>query len=164
MKRITETALRKYLVSLLETPRIKSFIQDNSISHCRTFLKYSQDGSLMYPLLTFRDTTYGPTFAGVSHTWICTEIARWILADATEAKGVMRHELAHLLHAYTNTGGMVHGKEYRAVLKVVSPITWRRDRHWHPNPVIEKARLLVHPTSKAMDTFKVGKRYYAVHV
>ena len=103
---------------------------------------------------------YEAVYAGVAHTFVSMDIAKWILQDADEAKGVVRHELAHLIHSFSGTKGNVHGKEFRVVLKIISPRTWRRNRHWHPNPTIEKASLKVHPNSKQMSTIQIGGRYY----
>ena len=169
MPKINETTLRKYLVSLLETPRIKSFIEQiaernpiwkDSGNSRLGFVRYHADGSLEYPRMLFKDTIAQAIYAGMAHSSMSMDIAKWILQDADEAKGVVRHELAHLLHAYSGTGGNAHGKEFRAVLKIVAPRTWRRDRHWHPTPAIEKARLKVHPNSKRMTTVRIGERYY----
>ena len=160
MSRINETTLRKYLVTLLETPRIKSFIEQLDKKRNRQFVKFSKEGTLEYPRMLFMDRTYQAVYAGVAHSSMSMDIAKWILQDADEAKGVVRHELAHLLHCYSGVGGNAHGKEFRSVLKIISPRTWRRDRHWHPNPEIEKARLKVHPKSNRMSTVKIGGRYY----
>jgi len=170
MPKINETTLRKYLVTLLETPRIKSFIEQiQERRGCRPngkyvskwgFVRYNPDGSLEYPRMLFREKIYDAIYAGVAHTFVSMEIAKWILQDADEARGVVRHELAHLLHSFAGTGGNSHGKEYRVVLKIIAPKTWRKDRHWHPNVAIEKARLKVHPNSKQMSTIQIGGRYY----
>ena len=160
MPKINETTLRKYLVSLLETPRIKSFIEQIDNRRNRQFVKFSKEGTLEYPRMLFKDTIAQAIYAGMAHSSMSMDIAKWILQDADEAKGVVRHELAHLLHCYSGVGGNAHGKEFRSVLKIISPRTWRRDRHWHPNPEIEKARLKVHPKSKRMSTVKIGGRYY----
>jgi len=166
MPKINETTLRKYLITLLETPRIKSFIaQIEERKGCRPngiyrpmwgFVRHNTDGSLEYPRMLFKEKIYDAIYAGVAHTSVSMDIAKWILQDADEARGVVRHELAHLLHSFSSTGGTPHGKEYRAVLKIIAPKTWRRDRHWHPNPAIEKARLKVHPKSKRMTTIQIG--------
>ena len=67
-------------------------------------------------------------------------IAQWILADESEAKGVIRHEVAHLVQHYEHGQCRPHGKEFTKALKIVSPNTWRKDRHWHDNPEIAEAR------------------------
>ena len=67
-------------------------------------------------------------------------IANWILKDESQAKAVVRHEVAHLLQHYEQEDCRPHGKEFTKALKIVSPKTWRKDRYWYDNPEIAKAR------------------------
>ena len=67
-------------------------------------------------------------------------IAQWMLADASEAKGVVRHEIAHLLQHYEHGECRPHGKEFTKALKVVSPTNWRNDWYWHDSWTLWEAR------------------------
>ena len=152
----TEAALRKYFNDLLETPRIEKYIQ----AHVqRTSFVMRIKGKVVCPRLRVVDTA-GVRYAGIAHSDMAVDISRWILEDKAEARGTLRHEVAHLLHSYSKVGGGVHGKEFHKVLKVVSPSTWRNDRNWHPNSNIEKARTTTHPTSPKLKIVKVGNRPY----
>jgi len=161
--KITEVALHKYFKELLQCPRIKDFIVEYAVDQHGVFILKSNTGDILLPSLRIIDTA-GVKYAGVAHTDMAIDISRWILVDKAEAKATVRHELAHLLHSYSKVKGRSHGKEFHKILKVVSPMMWRRDRHWCPNPVIEKARIKVHPASSPMQTIKVGKRTYAKRV
>jgi len=154
--RTTEASLRKYFNDLLETPRIEKYIQ----AHVqRTSFVMRIKGKVVCPCLRIVATA-GVRYAGIAHSDMAVDISRWILEDKAEARGTLRHEVAHLLHSYSKVGGGVHGKEFHKVLKVVSPSTWRKDRNWHPNANIEKARTTIHPTSPKLKIVKVGNRPY----
>jgi hypothetical protein len=155
--RITETSLKKYFIELLEIPRIQQYAQDHQTARSKFVIKNT--GDIVLPILSIVNTA-GVRYAGVAHTCVSIDISRWILEDEVEAKAVVRHEVAHLLHNYSKTGGRTHGKEFHEALKIVSPKTWRKDIHWYPNPVIEKARTKVHPTSPELTIVKVGNRPY----
>ena len=158
--KVTETSLRKYFYALIERPRIQQYVQD----HQGVFdFIIKNDGNIVLPILSVVPTA-GVRYAGVTHTCVSVDTSRWILEDEAEAKAVVRHEVAHLLHYYSKVGGKVHGKEFTEVLKVVSPTTWRKDRHWYPNPSIEKARIKVHPTSPELKIVKIGNRPHTSRV
>jgi len=152
----TEAALRKYFKDLLETPRINKYLQDHK--QITKFVMKNR-GEIICPRLRVVATA-GVRYAGIAHSDMAVDISRWILEDKAEARGTLRHEVAHLLHSYSKVGGGVHGKEFHKVLKVVSPSTWRKDRNWHPNANIEKARTTTHPTSPKLKIVKVGNRPY----
>jgi len=155
--RITEASLRKYFLELIETPRIQKYAQDHQTTKSEFVLKLIDETIL--PRLRIVDTA-GVRYAGIAHTDMAVDISRWILEDKAEARGTLRHEVAHLLHAYSKQGGSAHGTEFTKALKVVSPSTWRKDRHWHPNANIEKARTKVHPASPILRVVKIGNRPY----
>ena len=150
----TETSLRKYFNELLETPRIQKYLQDHR--QVTTFVMKTR-GEIICPRLRVVDTA-GVRYAGVAHSDMSIDISRWILEDKAEARGTLRHEVAHLLHSYSKQGGGSHGREFNNALKVVSPSTWRRDKYWHPNANIEKARTMVHPASPKLRIVKIGNR------
>ena len=152
----TEAALRKYFNDLLETPRIEKYLQDHMQ---RTSFVMTIKGKIVCPSLRIVDTA-GVRYAGIAHSDMAIDISRWILEDKAEARATLRHEVAHLLHSYSKQGGGTHGKEFNSALKVVSPSTWRKDRNWHPNANIEKARTTTHPTSPKLKIVKVGNRPY----
>ena len=144
--RLTEKALHKYFRTLLETPRIQKYVEKYKLPRHNFVVRVDGDEIILPRLRVVK--TAGVKYAGMAHSDMVIDISRWILEDKTEAKGTLRHEVAHLLHVYSKQGGDSHGKEFTAALKIVSPTTWRKDRHWHPNPIIEKARIQVHPTAK----------------
>ena len=130
---ITANALYKYFVKLLSKDSIVSLLKTT-----KRLVPFA-------PMFKIK-TTCGINYGGLAYNYKSLEISSWVLKDAKEAKGVVRHEVAHLLHDYINTGGTAHGKEYISVLKTVSPNTWRRDRHFRITPAIDKARQLIHPS------------------
>ena len=155
--RITEAAVRKYFRELLETPRIQEYAkQYGTISN---FINIQGDVVVRPKLSVVK--TVGAGYAGMAWGSVKIEISRWILEDKLETRGAVRHELAHLLHVYSRTGGGAHGKEFRNALKIVSPKTWRKDRHWYPNPAIENARTQIHPGPKKATIWR-GKKPYTV--
>lgn len=166
MPAITEQALRKYFRSLLEVPRIQDFLNECRKKHAykltrSDFIVETSGGELILPKLRIVDSA-GVRYAGLAHTDMSIDMSRWILVDGSQAKAVLRHELAHLLHYYSKLGDRPHGKTFRMILKVVSPRTWRQDTHWYPTPVIEKARMKIHPKSSPLRSVKIGKRFYSV--
>jgi len=130
---ITANALYKYFVKLLSKDTIVALIKAT-----KRIVPFS-------PMFKVK-TTCGMNYGGLAYKYNSLEISSWVLQDAKEAKGVVRHEVAHLLHDYIDTGGTAHGKEYIGVLKTVSPNTWRRDRHFRITPAIHQARKLIHPS------------------
>ena len=129
---ITAKTLYKYFMKLLSKDAIA-----NLISTAKRVNPFA-------PMFKVK-TTCGMNYGGLAYKYNSLEISSWVLQDAKEAKGIVRHEVAHLLHDYIDTGGTAHGKEYVSVLKIVSPKTWRRDRHFNITPAIHKARKLIHP-------------------
>ena len=83
---------------------------------------------------------YGGKAAGYTIGVTQVHIAQWILADESEAKGVVRHEVAHLVQHYEHGPCRPHGKEFTKALKLVSPTNWRRDKYWHDSPEVAQAR------------------------
>ena len=158
--KITEAALRKYFYELIETPRIQQYTQNHKQL---TSFVLRINGKVVSPCLRIVDTA-GVRYAGVAHSHVVIDISRWILEDKTEARATLRHEVAHLLHSYSKQGGGPHGKEFNNALKVVSPRTWRKDRHWYPNVNIEKARTKVHPASPKLKVITIGNRPYTSRV
>ena len=152
----TEKALQKYFQELLETPRIKKYLQDHK-QPVKFIMRVN--GEVRCPRLRIIDTA-GVRYAGLAHSDMAIDISRWILEDKAEARGTLRHEVAHLLHSYSKQGGGPHGREFNNALKVVSPSTWRRDKYWHPNANIEKARTMVHPASPKLKVITIGNRPY----
>lgn len=66
---------------------------------------------------------------------------KWMMKDAEETKGIIRHELAHFIVRYLRMPiKIAHGKEFHKVLKQISPKTWKQDLHWHYTPAIIAAR------------------------
>ena len=131
---ITPFTLYKYFKELLNKPIIKKCF----------------DGAFR-KLGSFRPafnivSTCGYRCGGLTWGRDKVEVSSWILKDAQQAKSVVRHEVAHLLHEYFMTGGTPHGKEYMQWLKKVSPRNWRLDRHFSVTPAIQKARKIIHPT------------------
>ena len=142
MSTIRETTLKSYLQDLIQTPRIHNYLEQ--------FLDLN--GYEFQADFKVINKTFKATVAGYSKGDSFFYIAKWILADATEAKCVVRHELAHLIHSYSDLQGMAHGKEFLSSLRLVSPLRWRRDRHCHSTPKIEEARGEVHKIQKRFFT------------
>ena len=134
-----EESVIAYFNSLLSNPRINTYI-----NKCR---KERGDARVFSPRLTIRPSIRADV-AGITYSENFIQISSWILADTIEAKVVVRHELAHALHMYSKLGGRDHGKEYNSVLKIVSPRTWRGDKHWYPTPFVEEARRKYHKTNR----------------
>ena len=135
MKGITPDALFKYLKELLNTERIQTLLQ--KVKRYKIFRP------------TFKIVpTCGPRWGGMCYGAGTIEISSWILKDASVAKGVVRHELAHAIQDFLTIDGRSHGKEFIQILKSVSPRKWRRDRHWHSTPAIQIARIKIHPRGR----------------
>jgi predicted SprT family Zn-dependent metalloprotease len=64
-------------------------------------------------------------------------IASFILEDLDEAKGTIRHELAHLMVRYLKMPSRIaHGREFHQTLRMIAPLTWKYDCHWHKTEAI----------------------------
>ena len=131
---ITPYTLYKYFKSLLMKPIIKA-----------KFIEAFQKFGSFRPSLNIVSTC-GYKCGALTYGCEKVEVSSWILTDAQQARSVVRHEVAHLLHEYFMEGGTAHGKEYIRWLKIVSPRNWRVDRHFTITPAIRKARQIVHPT------------------
>ena len=129
---ISPQALFTYLKSLLQKEKIKD-----------TILKARTNAPFRFVFKVV--PSCGLRFGGLAFSYRLIQVSSWILKDASVAKGVVRHELAHVLHDYADTGGTAHGKEFIQMLKLVSPNRWRADRYWQMKPTIIKARNLMHP-------------------
>jgi len=138
MKPISRTAIKKYFTETLQKENVKNTIEGANHKHLHA-PKMLQD---YMPRLQIDNALKGFPINVAGFTSGCTSvhIAQWILACDSEAKAVVRHEVAHLVQHYTNDNSKPHGKEFTIALKIVSPKTWRKDRHWHDSLVVEKAR------------------------
>ncbi len=136
MKPISRESIRNYFQEVLNKPAVQEVIQKSHNAQTPKLMSH------FTPTCTFRDTItgYSSKVAGyaVGTSTIC--IANWILRDSSQAKGVVRHEVAHLLQHYQHKTCKPHGKEFTEALKIVSPKTWRKDRHWEDSREIAEAR------------------------
>ena len=116
------------------------------------FIKRYPDAINIKPRVFISDTcgsdTAGQVWCNIPNGRIDIELSRWILVDKTQALRIVRHELAHALTAICKLGGAKHGKEFTKALKIVSPRTFRKDRHWHDTVTVFKARKKYHPKTK----------------
>ena len=138
MKPISRTAIKKYFTETLQKENVKNTIEGANHKH-RNSPKMLQD---YMPTLQIDTALKGfpNTVAGFTSGCTSVHIAQWILASDSEAKGVIRHEVEHLVQHYTNDFSKPHGKEFTSALKIVSPTNWRRDRHWHDSNEVKQAR------------------------
>lgn len=132
MRGITPDALFKYLKELINTERVQALL--HTIKRHKIFK----------PIFKIVPTC-GARWGGMCYGANTIEVSSWILKDASVAKGVVRHELAHAIQDFLNIDGRSHGKEFIQMLKAISPRNWRRDRHWHSTPAIQIARMKIHP-------------------
>ena len=138
MKAISREALRKYYLEVLTRPAVTDVIQKAHSSN-KGKPKLMDD---YVPTCKFDDKIAGFTskVAGFAVGTSAIHVANWILKDESQAKAVVRHEVAHLLQRYEHASCRPHGKEFTKALKIVSPNTWRKDRHWHDSVEIAEAR------------------------
>jgi hypothetical protein len=138
MKPISRTAIKKYFTETLHKESVRNTLEGAKHKHFNS-PKMLQDYT---PRLQIDNSLKGFPIKVAGFTSGCTEvhIAQWILVCDSEAKAVVRHEVAHLVQHYTHEGCKPHGKEFTEALKIVSPKTWRKDKHWHDSPEVEKAR------------------------
>ena len=136
MKPISRESIRNYFQEVLQKPAVMDVIEK---SHNSRKPKLMSDFT---PSCIFKDkiTGYKVKVAGYALGTGSICLANWILRDSSQAKAVVRHEVAHLLQHYKYGESKPHGKEFTEALKVVSPKTWRRDKYWHDNPLIINAR------------------------
>ena len=129
----------EYAKGVLERPLVKQLLAKHNVTQAKIPSIYSSD-------------TCGVNIAG--QTWINVsgeadiELSSWILVAPLETKRVIRHELAHVIKHMCSIRGNSHGKGLNAVLKTVSPRTWRKDKHWYPTKKINIARKKIHPRLK----------------
>lgn len=133
-----------------------------------TYLKELIHKEAVVQLLNMCKKPFHPTFiivpscgvkaGGMTYGNSCIEISSWLLSDAKEAKGAVRHELAHALHDHLGGKGLPHGKEWLKILRIVSPIKWRRDRHWRDNAIITEANIKIHNGRTLKAIRKGGKK------
>ena len=135
MKGITPDALFKYLKQLINTERVQALL------HTVKRQKIFQPIFKIVP-------TCGARWGGMCYGAGTIEVSSWILKDASVAKGVVRHELAHAIQDFLNITGRAHGKEFIQILKSIAPRKWRWDRHWHSTPAIQIARTKIHPRGR----------------
>ena len=136
MKPISRKGIKKYFLEVLNKDSVVRVINEcGKQRNTKMYKDFMPEIIIDNTIKGFRTQVAGFT-VGVSQV----HIAQWILADESEAKGVVRHEVAHLVQHYQAEGGRPHGKEFTKALKLVSPKTWRRDKYWHDNPLIINAR------------------------
>jgi len=118
----------------------------------QAFIKEYPKAKKVRPKVYISDTcgsdTAGQIWCDVSRRRMEIELSRWILVDRKQTLSTIRHELAHALTAICELGGAKHGKEFTKALKIVSPRTFRRDRHWYDNDSVFKARKKYHPKTR----------------
>ena len=138
MKPISRVAIKTYFRDTLSKSAVVDIIEKSHTNH----LHAPQMLRDYVPMLTIDNDIKGfkSQAAGFTIGVNSVHLAQWILADESEAKAVVRHEIAHLEQHYVNGDCPPHGKEFTSALKIVSPKTWRKDRHWHDNAQIAEAR------------------------
>mgnify|MGYP003653711896 CR=1 FL=1 len=138
MKPISRTAIKKYFTETLQKESVTNTIRSADYKH-HFSPKMLED---YMPRLTIdsKITGFHKRVAGYASGSTEVHIAQWILTNDAEAKAVVRHEVAHLVQHYVNGDTQAHGKEFTSALKVVSPRSWRKDRHWYDSPEVAKAR------------------------
>jgi hypothetical protein len=149
MKPISREALRQYYTDTLYKPAVLLTIER---SHERFYGRPRLMKDFI-PSCQFHDTITEfkgeSKVAGYAVGTASVHIATWILRDSTQAKGVVRHEIAHLVQRYMyGDSCRPHGKEFIQALKIVSPNNWRKDRHWHDSPEVAEVRKECEHTNK----------------
>lgn len=125
-----------YVESLLNTDRIQLFLEEHKTK-------------LEKPLVCIVPSC-GPRYAAMTYGHRLIEISSWLTVDKAATLSAIRHEMAHIITNGCKLPGTTHGQNYNKVLKCVSKRVWRKDKHWHPNVIIEKARLEIHPRAKSL--------------
>ena len=132
-----QSTLEKYLAKVLTTDRVKDFLQ-----------QYNRpDIELPYIMVV---PTSGSLIAWQTIGDKLIRLSSWLLVDEEETLSVIRHESSHVLKVHGKLQGGSHGSGFTKALKIISPRTWRKDKHWYPNPEIEDARLRIHTRSKSI--------------
>ena len=140
---ITPKALFRYLKELVQKEAVVRLLSNCTKPFTPTFIVVPSCGALA---------------GGMTYGNYCIEISSWLLSDAKEAKGAVRHELAHALHDHLGGKGLPHGKEWIRILKIVSPVKWRKDRHWTDNPTIRKANIAIHKGKTLKEIRRGGRK------
>ena len=140
MKAISKNAIKEYFESTLRKSQVVQAITDAHSSGPKMLQDFKPTLYIDRELKGF-----DADVAGFCQGCTQVHIAEWLLADESQAKGVVRHEVAHILQHYQYIREdwplpQPHGKTFTSALKIVSPTSWRKDRHWQDNPSIEKAR------------------------
>ena len=136
MKPISRESIRNYFQEVLQKPAVMDAIQK---SHNSRKPKLMSDFT---PSCTFTNkiTGYKVKVAGYALGTGSICIANWILRDSSQAKAVVRHEVAHLLQHYMYASSKAHGKEFNEALKIGAPKTWRKDSHWEDSREVAESR------------------------
>lgn len=128
----------KYFEELINTDRVQALLNSDEFPMTKTrSFKFAPSISIV--------TSSGYNIGGKAYGLNYCEISSWALSDGEQARGIIRHELAHCIHDYLGWGGNSHGKEFNYILKVVSPKRAKKDKHVVLTPNILKARKMVHP-------------------
>ena len=135
MKAISKNAIKAYFDATLSKSKVREAVNEAHSSKPKMLQEFQPTLSIDRHFKGFGDGV-----AGFTHGCTQVHIAEWILADEGEAKGVVRHEVAHLVQFYKDAKCKPHGKEFTSALKIVAPSSWRKDRHWVDNPNIAQAR------------------------
>ena len=134
-----EVTLNRYIQSLVEAPRVQSFLNENN---------HKQKPFVCPPVIVV--PSCGALTAALTYGSRLVEVSSWILESDSETKSILRHEFAHVLKHHCDLPGSAHGRVFIQSLKHVSPKTWRTDKYWYPDNAIEEARLKMHPKSKTI--------------
>jgi len=132
--KVREKTLQNYLEILLKNQRIKEFLVENG---------QGRNSSSFRPKLTIVDQVSknnASQYAGMAVSSTTIQVSNWICVDKEQAFSTVRHELAHCIQAWCSLPGSHHGSGFTIALKLVSPRTWRNDRHWKRTAEVEKAR------------------------
>lgn len=97
-----------------------------------------------YPNMETPDITIdkkSKRFAATAYSFKRISMTKWIMKDLQEARSTIRHELAHNIFYWLREGRYIlHGKEFKQILRRIAPKTWRYDMHWNMTPAISQAR------------------------
>ena len=132
--RVREKTLQNYLGTLLKNDRVREFITDQVPS--------KRIGNFHPALSVVNQVSRknASQYAGMALGSRTIQISQWICVDKDQSFSTVRHELAHCIQNWCNLPGSHHGSGFTVALKLVSPRTWRKDRHWKRTPSVENAR------------------------